>query len=297
MASQKTADASAPANAIDKQAAKASDGSQTRFSPEEEKALLDESSEKKAKANELFNSGDCDAALSQYEEALASCPDYKHFERAVIHSNISACHIKLEDWKSAAKAATTALDTLVTMERELGLIPEAKPEPPKSAAGKQSTGANGANEGSKDESKVATGEDETTASAPEEPLFVPADVPEAIKNDIKRIRIKALLRRGRARAEAGGWSNLASAEEDYKTLSKTPGLAAADAKTVRMQLVTLPPKTKAAQEKEMSEMWGKLRTLGDGILKPFGLSTNNFQMVKDESTGGYSMNFQGNQGS
>lgn len=41
----------------------------------------------------------------------------------------------------------------------------------------------------------------------------------------------------------------------------------------------------------MSEMWGKLKSLGDGILKPFGLSTNNFQMVKDEKTGGYSMNF------
>jgi hypothetical protein len=56
----------------------------------------------------------------------------------------------------------------------------------------------------------------------------------------------------------------------------------------------LPPRVKAAQEKEMGEMMGKLKELGNGILKPFGLSTDNFQMVKDEKTGGYSMNF--NQG-
>lgn len=180
------------------------------------------------------------------------------------------------------------------MERELGLIPEAKPEPAKGATDKKGDDANDKGKETPFETKPDEVEDTKASQEPEEPLFVPADVPEATKNGIKRIRIKSLLRRGRARSEAGGWSNFAAAEEDYKVLSKISGLSAADAKTVRMQLVTLPPKTKAAQEKEMSEMWGKLRTLGDGILKPFGLSTNNFQMVKDEKTGGYSMNF--NQG-
>lgn len=259
---------------------------------------MEESAEKKTKANELFNAGNCEEALVQYEEALSSCPDYKHFERAVIHSNISACQIKLEEWTAASKAATKALDTLVTMERELGLIPEAKKETPKDDAKddaeKDATETEDKDNAPKVETKTKT---EPTVADEVDTDFVPADVPDATKNDIKRIRIKALLRRGRARSEAGGWSNLSGAEEDYKTLSKIPGLSAADTKTVRMQLVTLPPRSKAAQEKEMSEMWGKLRQLGDGILKPFGLSTNNFQMVKDDATGGYSMNFQGNQGS
>jgi hypothetical protein len=73
-----------------------------------------------------------------------------------------------------------------------------------------------------------------------------------------------------------------------------PNLSGADRKIVQQQLIKLPPLTKAAQEKEMGEMMGKLKQLGNGILKPFGLSTDNFQMVKDEKTGGYSMNF--NQG-
>lgn len=33
------------------------------------------------------------------------------------------------------------------------------------------------------------------------------------KDDIERIRAKALMRRARARAEAGGWSSLQGAEE------------------------------------------------------------------------------------
>ncbi|EGX91497.1 tetratricopeptide repeat protein 1 (TTC1), putative [Cordyceps militaris CM01] len=284
---------SAPPEAGLKQTDESTQASTTRFSAEEEQALLDESAQKKTKANELFNAGECDAALVQYQEALESCPDYRHFERAVIHSNVSACQLKLEEWVAAIKAASASLDALVAMERELGLIPEAKPEP---AAGKsREKGADAkVNEGENANHPSDGKAEEGEPTGAEPPPFIPAHVPEATKKDIQRIRIKALLRRGRARAEAGGWSNLSAAEEDYKALSVTPGLAPADAQTVRRQRLALPPRTKAAQEQEMTEMWGKLRTLGDGILKPFGLSTNNFQMVKDGATGGYSMNFQGN---
>ena len=53
----------------------------------------------------------------------------------------------------------------------------------------------------------------------------------------------------------------------------------------------LAPQLNEAKEREMAEMMGKLKGLGNSILKPFGLSTENFQFVKDENSGGYSMNF------
>lgn len=81
-----------------------------------------------------------------------------------------------------------------------------------------------------------------------------------------RIKAKALMRRARARSELGGWSDLTAAEEDYKLLATMTNLSPADRKIVQVQLRTLPPRTKAAQEKEMGEMWGKLKDVRYTIL-------------------------------
>ena len=79
---------------------------------------------------------------------------------------------------------------------------------------------------------------------------------------------------------------------DYKVLSSMSNLAPSDKKTVDKALRELPTRLEAAKQTEMTEMMGKLKTLGNGILKPFGLSTDNFNFIKDEKTGGYNMQFE-----
>ncbi|KAH7376664.1 hypothetical protein B0T11DRAFT_23312 [Plectosphaerella cucumerina] len=250
-----------------------------RFSPEEEAELLAQSNETKAAANALFASSDFEDAITKYDEAVAACPNYLDFELAVLRSNIAACHLKLSQWKDAITAATTSLEGLERLETEESLRAD---EAAKARAVEEEV----------EEEIVSSGAEAAAPAPPSEDLE--EQKREKRRQDILRIRAKALMRRARARSEAGGWSNLSGAEEDYKLLSKMTNLAPADARIVRAQLAVLPPRVKEAQEKETAEMWGKLKELGNGMLKPFGLSTENFQMVKDEKTGGYSMNF--NQG-
>lgn len=208
-------------------------------------ALLSESHTQKASANELFAKSSFKDAIESYNGALSTCPNYLDYEIAVLKSNIAACHLKLEDWKEAIKAATAALDGL---DKLTAKTTDSKPEEEEEA----------------DEEIVSEGAakaEDTSSKGKREA-------------DIERIRSKALLRRARARSEQGGWSALTGAEEgmailidlgggadglDYKTLSQMSNLSAADRKIVQQQMRVLPAKTKAAQEAEMGEMMGKLK--------------------------------------
>ncbi|KAL9613751.1 MAG: hypothetical protein Q9204_008877, partial [Flavoplaca sp. TL-2023a] len=114
------------------------------------------------------------------------------------------------------------------------------------------------------------------------------------KDDIRRIRAKALMRRAKARSEKGGWGELQGALEDYQSLSPLSSiLSPSDKKIVNTALRNLPAQIAVAKEKEMGEMMGKLKELGNGILKPFGLSTDSFKFEKDDKTGGYSIGMNG----
>ncbi|KAK2614729.1 hypothetical protein N8I77_001534 [Diaporthe amygdali] len=254
-----------------------------RFSPEEEAELLDESNTHKTEANTLFSSGKYDAAISKYDEAVAVCPNYLDFELAVLKSNVSACYLKLQEWKDANTAATAALGKLDKLESRL-----AEEEKAAAEAKKQE-------EEEVEDEIISAGAEKAGPAIPADEKEDPAQVARDKKReDIKRIRYKALIRRARARSEEGGWTNLTGAEEDYKLLAKMDNITPVDRKLVQQQLKSLPARVNEAKEKETAEMWGKLKDLGNGILKPFGLSTDQFQMVQDPKTGGYSMNFKSN---
>jgi tetratricopeptide (TPR) repeat protein len=264
-----------------------------RFPPEEEAALLAESQRIKSEANALFTTSRFSEAVSAYDRAIASLPNYLDYELAVLKSNIAACHVKLEEWKQAIEAANAALEAL---DRE-DPPPKEKGEKAKSKEGernsKASVNKSSATEKEQSDAIVELDDDDDDSAALEK-----LQLSDARKADISRIRAKTLMRRARARSSLAGWANLAGAEEDYKFLSSDPRLSQilppSDMKVIRAGLSDLPQRIAVAKEAEMGEMMDKLKELGNGILKPFGLSTDNFKMVKDEKTGGYSMNFEQN---
>jgi tetratricopeptide (TPR) repeat protein len=111
------------------------------------------------------------------------------------------------------------------------------------------------------------------------------DCTKAVKLNDKYVR--AYLRRAKLYEET---DKLDESLEDYKKiLELDPGNGDALSASHR-----LPPLISDRNEKLKEEMLGKLKDLGNVFLRPFGLSTNNFNLQQDPNTGGYSVNFQQN---
>ncbi|XP_052672476.1 tetratricopeptide repeat protein 1 [Harpia harpyja] len=109
-----------------------------------------------------------------------------------------------------------------------------------------------------------------------------SDCSKAVELDPNYIR--ALLRRAELYEKT---EKLDEALEDYKAvLEKDPSVHQA-----REACVRLPRQIEERNEKLKKEMLGKLKDLGNLVLRPFGLSTENFQIKQDSSTGSYSINF------
>ncbi|VDM18552.1 unnamed protein product [Hydatigera taeniaeformis] len=110
-----------------------------------------------------------------------------------------------------------------------------------------------------------------------------ADCDEALKLNPDYLR--CLIRRADFRESA---DRLTEALEDYQHVLK---LDPSNAKA-RAACAILPEKINAQQEKLKTEMLSQLKQLGNLVLKPFGLSTDNFKLTKDPNSGGYSVSFQ-----
>ncbi|KAF0873454.1 TTC1 protein, partial [Crocuta crocuta] len=89
--------------------------------------------------------------------------------------------------------------------------------------------------------------------------------------------IRAILRRAELYEKT---DKLDEALEDYKSiLEKDPSIHQA-----REACMRLPKQIEERNEKLKAEMLGKLKDLGNLVLRPFGLSTENFQIKQDSST-------------
>lgn len=98
--------------------------------------------------------------------------------------------------------------------------------------------------------------------------------------------LKALLRRAEIYEET---DKLEESLADYTKVLELDPIHTEANRAIRR----LPPKIEERNEKLKAEMMDSLKKLGNMVLKPFGLSTENFKMEQDPSSGGY--NFQFNQ--
>ncbi|XP_038070731.1 tetratricopeptide repeat protein 1-like [Patiria miniata] len=107
--------------------------------------------------------------------------------------------------------------------------------------------------------------------------------------ELNPLYLKVVLRRAQAYELT---DKLEDSLKDYqRALELDPGCYEARAACMR-----LPDQIKERNEKLKEEMMSKLKDLGNLCLRPFGLSTNNFQFNQDPATGSYSVNFNQNPG-
>lgn len=184
----------------------------SKFAPEEEASLLSESNALKTAANAKFAHGAFSEAIATYDRALATCPNYLDYEVAVLQSNIAACHIKLEEWKEATESAGKAIDCLERI--------DPLPKPAKKDERDEGERNTGAGAGMRGKPRLVEKKQAPSSSGVVEEIDdETAEKIEALaksgktRDQVQKIRVKAFLRRAKARSETGGWAALQGAYE------------------------------------------------------------------------------------
>ncbi|MEE6478219.1 hypothetical protein FKM82_011786 [Ascaphus truei] len=96
--------------------------------------------------------------------------------------------------------------------------------------------------------------------------------------------VRALLRRAELYEKT---DKLDEALADYKSVLEKD----ASSYQAREACMRLPKQIEERNEKLKEEMISKLKDLGNLVLRPFGLSTENFKVNQDSTSGSYSVNF------
>ncbi|KAG0258647.1 hypothetical protein BGZ95_004909 [Linnemannia exigua] len=273
----------------------------------EDEELFEEASRYKATGNQAFGKGDYTEALKYYQLALTTCPSLPstasvpddpqdeddkeeespreaslthninkisieqgskyRTERAVYHANMAACHIKLKEYQLAIEGCSAALELDPSYTRALQRKAQAEELLGTFASMTQAK---------EDHLKVV----ETLK------IELGLIAPRCAITDIRITHTRTVFTTGFQKPA-------------YKP--KKLDLDEVGKKKHRMLLQSseqalkrMEPILKEMLEKEKAEMMAKLKSMGNTLLGKFGLSTNNFQMKQDPSTGGYSFNFVNN---